>query len=79
MLKKLTPIFVLLFLCTCVAIAQSTSSAEYLGRYTDGSDCVVYFEETQYGLTLRPALWTATQLLKQTGADEFTVVDPRPR
>ena len=79
MLKKLTPIFVLLFLCTCVAIAQSTSSAEYLGRYTDGSDYVVYFEETQYGLTLRPALWTATQLLKQTGADEFTVVDRTER
>ena len=48
---------------------------ELTGRFTDGADFVVYFEQTEYGLALRPALWTATQLLKQTGNDQFVVAD----
>lgn len=60
------------------AFAQSATS-EYAGRYTDGKDYVVYFVQTPFGLTLRPALWTATQLLTQTSADEFVVVDRRER
>lgn len=71
----------LLLLWSPIDCGAQTSSrhSEYLGRYTDGADYVVYFEETEYGMTLRPALWTATQLLKQTGPDEFTVVDRTER
>jgi hypothetical protein len=49
--------------------------AEFTGRFSDGKDYVVYFEETKYGLTIRPALWTATQLLGQSEKDRFLVVD----
>lgn len=48
---------------------------EFAGRYTDGEDYVVYFERSGYGLTVRPALWTATQLLSGNGADRFVVAD----
>jgi hypothetical protein len=48
---------------------------DFTGRFTDGVDYVVYFERSKYGLTLRPALWTATQLLRPSGKDEFVVVD----
>ncbi|PYT00845.1 MAG: hypothetical protein DMF63_05945 [Acidobacteria bacterium] len=56
--------------------------AQYAGRYTDGEDYAVYFEQTPYGLTIRPVMWTATQLLreKQTSSSGkrtkfFEVVD----
>jgi dienelactone hydrolase len=49
--------------------------ADYAGRYTDGEDYVVYFEAHHQGLVIRPALWTARQLLVQKGADHFVVVD----
>ncbi|HEX4900772.1 MAG TPA: hypothetical protein VFV61_09580, partial [Pyrinomonadaceae bacterium] len=78
-----TRILCLLTLCAsalCHAHAQTNQhNSEYLGRYTDGAEYVVYFEQTPYGLTLRPALWTATQLLKQTGEDQFTVTDRASR
>lgn len=51
------------------------AQSEYAGRFTDGKDYVVYFEQTEYGLTIRPALWTATQLLVNSGKDEFVVAD----
>ena len=57
---------------------QSKAAAglqEYAGRYTDGEDYVVYFEAGREGLTIRPALWTATQLLAPGGKDDFAVVD----
>ena len=68
----------LLLLFASSVVAQNQTS-EYAGRYTDGKDYVVYFAQTQFGLTIRPALWTATQLLTQTSADEFVVVDRRER
>ena len=49
------------------------------GVYTDGKDYAVYFEETPYGLTLRPVLWTATQLLGEVDDDKFVVVDRASR
>jgi hypothetical protein len=49
--------------------------SEFVGRYTDGADFVAYFKETKHGMSLRPALWTATQLLKESGPDEFIVID----
>ena len=60
-------------------LSKPSEFAEYVGRYTDGKDYVVYLKETKYGMSLRPALWTATQLLKKSGADEFTVVDRTER
>jgi hypothetical protein len=54
-------------------------SAEYAGRYTDGEDYAVYFEQTAYGLTIRPVIWTATQLLRETEKDKFEVVDRTSR
>lgn len=51
------------------------SLAEFAGRYADGLDYAVYFEQTKYGLTIRPVLWSATQLLKETAPDKFVVVD----
>lgn len=62
------------------SIGQTTGSrSEFSGRYTDGKDFAVYFERTQYGLTIRPILWTATQLLRPTGRDTFEVVDRTSR
>jgi pimeloyl-ACP methyl ester carboxylesterase len=76
MLRRLRLFFLVLVCYAPAAYAQTNPSLnEYAGRYTDGVDYVVYFENSNYGLTLRPALWTATQLLKQTAADDFTVVD----
>src|SRR5262245_17071413 len=49
--------------------------SEYAGRYTDGKNFAVYFEVTKYGLTIRPVLWTATQLLRHESGDSFVVVD----
>lgn len=77
MRKKLFLVVGFALFCS-TAFAQK-SHAEYVGRYTDGQDYVVYFEETPYGMTVRPGLWTATQLLKQTATDEFTVVDRTER
>ena len=42
------------------------------GRYTDGKDYAVYFEQTRFGLTIKPVLWTATQLLKETTKDTMS-------
>ncbi|HEX6187484.1 MAG TPA: prolyl oligopeptidase family serine peptidase [Pyrinomonadaceae bacterium] len=80
-MRKHCPVLLLVLLCCAQTVAAQTASshAEYLGRYTDGADYVVYVEETAYGLTVRPALWTATQLLKQTGPNDFTVVDRTTR
>ncbi len=73
-----TLLLIALLLFAYPALAQ-TKLSEYAGRYTDGTDYVAYFQETPFGLTLRPALWTATQLLKQESRDEFVVVDRRER
>ena len=80
-MRKNCPVLLLVLLCCAQAVSAQTvsSHAEYLGRYTDGADYVVYFEETAYGMTVRPALWTATQLLTKTGRDDFTVVDRTTR
>ena len=53
--------------------------SDYAGRYTDGKDYAVYFEETSFGLTIRPVLWTATQLLREADEDKFVVVDRTSR
>jgi hypothetical protein len=77
--------FLLIFACFVlfyipgVAAAQRSPLAEYAGRYTDGRDMAVYFEVTRYGLTIRPLLWTATQLLRETSADNFEVEDRTSR
>src|SRR5581483_8299702 len=73
-----TLLLIALLLFAYPALAQ-TKLSEYAGRYTDGTDYVAYFQETPFGLTLRPVLWTATQLLKQESRDEFVVVDRRER
>ena len=49
------------------------------GRYTDGKDYAVYFEQTRFGLTIKPVLWTATQLLKETTKDHYVVIDRTSR
>lgn len=77
--KKLALLIFVILLYSLSSASQSNSRAEYVGRYTDGVDYVVYFEETRFGMTLRPALWTATQLLQQTGTDEFIVADRTER
>ena len=71
-------------LLTCLVLAaafgaRSQSLSEYTGRFTDGKDYAVYFEQTKYGLTIKPVLWTATQLLKPDGVDNFVVVDRATR
>lgn len=68
-----------IFLAFTVSAFCQTSEAEYVGRYSDGKDFAVYFERTPYGLTLRPVLWTATQLLRRTNGDSFVVVDRASR
>jgi hypothetical protein len=62
------------FLGTIVLFTCSIN-AQFAGRYTDGKDYAVYFEQTQYGLTIRPVMWTATQLLREKSKDKFEVVD----
>jgi len=69
---------ILAFVTTVIAFALSVQ-AQYAGRYTDGKDYAVYFEQTKYGLTIRPVVWTATQLLRETGRDKFEVVDRTSR
>src|SRR6478609_1049793 len=72
-----------LFLSIAIATACTTGIkgqgqidlAEFAGRYSDGKDFAVYFEPSKYGLTIRPVLWTATQLLRPVGFDNFEVVD----
>lgn len=59
--------------------SQTDNYGEYTGRYTDGKDFVVYFEKTKYGLAMRPALWTATQLLQRGAKDRFYVIDRTSR
>ena len=46
-------IAILVLFCYC-------ADAQYAGRYTDGKDYAVYFEQTEHGLTIRPLMWTAT-------------------
>ncbi len=61
------------------AAAGQGSVSEFAGRYTDGKDMAVYFEMSPYGLTIRPVLWTATQLLVRQAGDNFVVVDRTSR
>ena len=67
------------FLSAVLCFLSCAVQAQYAGRYTDGKDYAVYFEETKYGLTIRPVIWTATQLLRQTSKDKFEVVDRASR
>ena len=67
------------FLISALFLCGISASAQYAGRYTDGDDYAVYFEQTSYGLTIRPVMWTATQLLRETGKDKFVVVDRTSR
>ena len=60
-------------------IQASAQTFPQAGRYTDGADYAVYFENTKYGLTIRPVLWSATQLLRETEKDKFEVVDRTSR
>src|SRR5215203_5767925 len=72
MIKIYTVLSVLLLFAVSI-------NAQYAGRYTDGKDYAVYFEQTEYGLTIRPVIWTATQLLRETSKDKFEVVDRTSR
>src|SRR5438270_12761584 len=76
-----TLIFAAILASSAIVSSGQVSSdiAEYAGRYTDGKDQAVYFEQTPYGLTIRPVLWTATQLLRSTDSDNFEVVDRTSR
>ena len=67
-----------LVLAACLVFCLTTHG-QYAGRYTDGRDYAVYFEETPHGLTIRPVLWTATQILEANGKDKFVVVDRTSR
>jgi len=83
MRKSLLPALVSIFLALSYvpvpAVAASLALAEYAGRFTDDGDVAVYFEVTRYGLTVRPLLWTATQLLRETSHDNFEVTDRTTR
>jgi len=73
-------VFFLGFLLALPISGQAGSSLHsYAGRYSDGKDYAVYFGVTKYGLTIRPVLWTATQLLRNTNVDSFEVVDRTSR
>ncbi|MEO8574169.1 MAG: prolyl oligopeptidase family serine peptidase [Pyrinomonadaceae bacterium] len=63
------------FLIAVFFLFSFSIQAQFAGRYTNGEDYAVYFEQTKYGLTIRPVLWTATQLLRKTSKDQFEVVD----
>jgi hypothetical protein len=82
-MRKLTLLInalILLAALFTVSAAQNTRNLlEFSGRYTDGKDFAVYFVRTEYGLTIRPILWTATQLLRPNGPDKFEVVDRTSR
>lgn len=58
---------------------DSMNLAEYVGRYSDGQNFAVYFLQTPYGLTIRPVLWTATQLMRPVKPNSFEVVDRTSR
>ncbi len=87
----LQSIAVVIFACVSVQSASPRTNppfakskakqnlSQFLGRYTDGEEYVIYFEQTKYGMTLRPVYWTATQILEPSGTDEFVVVDRRER
>ena len=66
-------------LLSVVPLSVLAAHAQYAGRYTNEKDYAVYFEQTKYGLTVRPVMWTATQLLRQEGKDKFVVVDRTSR
>ena len=70
---------VLLLILAFPVFGWSAGLAEYAGRYTDGKEYAVYFEMTEWGLSVRPALWTATQLLRPASADHFVVTDRESR
>jgi len=71
---RIPGLFITLLLLLCCS-----TDAQFAGRYTDGKDYAVYFEQTKYGLTIRPVMWTATQLLRETSKDKFEVVDRTSR
>ena len=75
MLRSATVLVACLLLCATTYARHD----EYAGRYTDGKDYAVYFEQTPYGLTIRPVIWTATQLLRREAKDKFVVVDRTSR
>ena len=75
----LASFFLTLFFFPACTVAGQSPIAEYAGRYTDGRGMAVYFEMTKYGLTIRPLLWTATQLLRETKHDNFEVADRTSR
>ncbi len=64
---------------TAILLFCLSVQAQYAGRYTNGKDYAVYFEQTENGLTIRPVMWTATQLLRETAKDKFEVVDRTSR
>lgn len=64
-----------ILLLALVLSFAAAAHGQISGRYTDGRDYVVYFKQTKYGPSIRPVLWTATQLLKGIGKDKFVVVD----
>jgi hypothetical protein len=68
-------------LCTITTsiYAQTEALHEYAGRYSDGQDYAVYFENTKYGLTIKPVMWSAIQLLRQNAKDKFEVTDRTSR
>ena len=71
--------FKILLSLTTVFLLTISINAQYNGRYTDGEDYAVYFEQTKCGLTIRPVIWTAAQLLRETSRDKFEVVDRTSR
>jgi hypothetical protein len=71
--------FKILIAFAAVFLLTISLNAQYAGRYTDGKDYAVYFEQTKYGLTIRPVMWTATQVLREIGKDKFEVVDRTSR
>ena len=80
-IRSLLTLGFLVFSLASSVLAEQTfgNLNEFAGRYSDGKDFAVYFELTAYGLTIRPVLWTATQLLRATGRDNFEVVDRTSR
>lgn len=74
-MSRISLVLIAISLCALSVCAQQ----QYAGRYTDDKNYAVYFEQTRFGLTVRPVMWTATQLLRQEGRDEFVVVDRKSR
>lgn len=81
-IKKYGIIFLLLsFLLGC---KQTTNSAgerfnEYLGKYSNGSNELVYVDTIDNKLFFRPVFWTSRQVIKPSGIDTFQVVDRKER